>query len=191
MQDLDSPLEPRHELVTVSSPGTKSLCLILKDSDHGLNGFAICEPVDDLMAEQVGPCSLLEFVQGSFEEWFQLWRGIDRHGINEGRWFVCEVIAAVILVYIERLTFFFLDLENDLFSGSLRNCLKNMRWVAGVVIQPYPACCSQTRGRGAQMQGKIHLRTPLVLGLRSFVLQIGACRGLLPTKTSRLLIQLW
>jgi len=100
MQDLDSPLQPRHELAIVPSPGTKSLCLILKDIDHGINGFGICEPVDDLMAEQVGPCSLLEFVQGSFEEWFQLWRGTDGHGIDGGRWFVCEVIVAV----IQRLT---------------------------------------------------------------------------------------
>jgi hypothetical protein len=68
MQDLDSPLEPRHELAIVPSPSTKSLCLILKDIDHGINGIAIREAVDGLMAEQVGPCSLLEFVQGSFEE---------------------------------------------------------------------------------------------------------------------------
>jgi len=86
-------------------------------------------------------------------------------------------------------------LENDLFSASLRNCLLsnlNKRWVAGVWIQPYPARCSQARG--ARMRGKIHLRTaPLVMGVvwdSGQSSSIGAYHGLLPTKTSQLVIQL-
>jgi hypothetical protein len=40
----------------------------LKDVDDRVGRFAIHELVDDLMLDQAGPSSLLEFVQGSFEE---------------------------------------------------------------------------------------------------------------------------
>jgi hypothetical protein len=68
IQDINSALEPRHELSIVSSKVTESLCLLLKDVDDGVGSFAIYELVDDLMLDQVGPCTLLEFFQGSFKE---------------------------------------------------------------------------------------------------------------------------
>jgi len=38
------------------------------------------------MLKQVGPRSLLEFVQGDFEKRFELWIGIDGHGAErDGR----------------------------------------------------------------------------------------------------------
>jgi hypothetical protein len=54
--------------------------LLLKDVDDGVGRLAIYELVDDLMLNQAGPRSLLEFVQGGLKEGFQLWRGIERHG---------------------------------------------------------------------------------------------------------------
>ena len=68
IQDINRALEPRHELSIVSSEVTESFCLLLKDVDDGVGRFTIHELVDDLMLGQVGPCSLLEFIQGSFKE---------------------------------------------------------------------------------------------------------------------------
>ena len=55
MQDINSPLEPCHELAIVSSKVTESLGFLLKDIDDGVGRLAICEFVDDLMLGQVGP----------------------------------------------------------------------------------------------------------------------------------------
>ena len=59
--------------------------MLLKDVDDGVGRFAIYELVDDWMLYQVGPCPLLELVQGSFKERIELWRGVVRHGVGE-RW---------------------------------------------------------------------------------------------------------
>ena len=67
MQDIDSPLEPCHELAIVSSKGT-GMRFLLKNIDDGVGRLAIYEFVDDLMLEQVGPCSFFEFLQGDFKE---------------------------------------------------------------------------------------------------------------------------
>ncbi len=72
MQDINSPLQPCHELAIVSSKVTESLRLPLKDIDDGVGRFAIDKLVDYLMLKQVGPCSLLELIQGNFKECFQL-----------------------------------------------------------------------------------------------------------------------
>jgi hypothetical protein len=77
MQDINSPLEPCHELAIVSSKVTESLRLPLKDVNDGVGGFAIVKLVDYLMLKQVGPCSLLELIQGSFKEYFELYGGIN------------------------------------------------------------------------------------------------------------------
>ena len=68
----------------VSSKVTESLCLFLKDINDGVGGSASCEPGNDLILGQPGPRSLLELVQGSFEEGFQFWRGIDGPGVERG-----------------------------------------------------------------------------------------------------------
>ena len=62
--------------------------MFLKDIDDGLDRFAGYELVEDLMLNQVGLCSLLEFIQSRFKERSQLWRGMDRHG-DEG---TCRVV---------------------------------------------------------------------------------------------------
>jgi hypothetical protein len=88
MQDINSPLEPCHELAirVVSSKVTESLRFLLKDIDDGVGRLAIFEFVDDLMLEQVGPCSFFELFQRGFKEWFEFWRGIDGHGVGgDGR----------------------------------------------------------------------------------------------------------
>ena len=82
IHDINSPLEPPHELPIISSKVTESLCLLLKDVDDRVGRFAIDELIKDWMLDQVSPCSLLEFVQSGFEERFQLWRGIDGHGVE-------------------------------------------------------------------------------------------------------------
>jgi hypothetical protein len=48
-QDINSPLEPCHELAIVSSKVTESLCLPLKNVNNGVGGFAIDKLVDYLM----------------------------------------------------------------------------------------------------------------------------------------------
>ncbi len=68
MQDINSPLEPCHELAIVSSKVTESLRFLLKDIDDGVGRLAVYEFVDDLMLEQVGPCSFFELVQRGFKE---------------------------------------------------------------------------------------------------------------------------
>ena len=68
MQDINSPLEPYHELAIVSSKVTECLSFLLKDIDDGVGRLAIYEFVDDLMLEQVGPCSFFELLQGAFKE---------------------------------------------------------------------------------------------------------------------------
>ena len=55
MQDINSPLKPCHELAIVSSEVTEIQCFLLKDIDDGVGRLAICEFVDDLVLEQVGP----------------------------------------------------------------------------------------------------------------------------------------
>ena len=70
--------------------------MLLKDVDDGVGRSAIYELVDDLMLDQVGPCSLLEFVQGSFEERFELWRGIGRHGVERNnRTAIVQVVRQI------------------------------------------------------------------------------------------------
>ena len=68
MQDIDCPLDPYHELSIVSSKVTESLGFLLKDIDDRVGRLAIFEFVDDLMLEQVGPCSFFEHLQGGFKE---------------------------------------------------------------------------------------------------------------------------
>jgi hypothetical protein len=74
MQNINSPLEPCHEIAIVSSKVTKSLRLPLKNVNDGVGGFAIDKLVDYLMLKQVGPCSRRELIQGNFdfEECFEL-----------------------------------------------------------------------------------------------------------------------
>ena len=68
IQDIDSPLEPYHELAVISSKVTESLGFLLKDIDDGVGRLGIYEFVDDLMLAQVGTCSFFELVQCGFEE---------------------------------------------------------------------------------------------------------------------------
>ena len=68
MQDINGPLDPCHEPAIVSSKVTKGLGFLLKDIDDGVGRLAIFEFVDDLMLEQVGPCSIFELLQGGFKE---------------------------------------------------------------------------------------------------------------------------
>ncbi len=55
MQDINSSLEPCHELAVVPSKVTKSLGFLLQDIDDGVGRLTIYEFVDDLMLEQVDP----------------------------------------------------------------------------------------------------------------------------------------
>ena len=80
MQDMNGALDPLHEGGIVSLRGTQRLCFPLKDISDGLDRSAGYKLVEDLMLEQVGPCSILEFIQSSFKEGCQLLRGMDRHG---------------------------------------------------------------------------------------------------------------
>ena len=82
MQDINGLFKPLHEFSIASSKALECLCLLLKNVDDGVGRFAIDELVNDWMSYQVGPCSLLEFVQGRFKERLQLWRGIVRHGVE-------------------------------------------------------------------------------------------------------------
>ena len=68
MQNINSPLEPCHELAIVSSKVTESLGFLLKDIDDGIGRLANYEFVDDLMLEQVDPCSFFELPQRGFKE---------------------------------------------------------------------------------------------------------------------------
>jgi len=61
--------------------------LLLKDIEDGLDRLAGNKLVEDLMSEQVGACSILEFIQSGFKEGSQVLRGMDRHGdAVEDRW---------------------------------------------------------------------------------------------------------
>jgi hypothetical protein len=82
IQDINSSLERRHELSVVSLKVMQGLCLLFNDADDGVGRVAIYKLVNNLMLDQVGPCSLLKSVQGRFKEYFQLWKGIDRHGVG-------------------------------------------------------------------------------------------------------------
>jgi hypothetical protein len=98
MQDINSPLEPCHELAIVPSKVTE-MRFLLKDIDDGVGRLAIYEFVDDLMLEQVGPCLFFELLQGGFKEWFEVWGGIDGHGVGrDGRqlWYLGAVHQIVI-----------------------------------------------------------------------------------------------
>ena len=77
---MNGALDPLHEGGVVSLRGTQRLCFPLKDISDGLDRSAGYKLVEDLMLEQVGPCSILEFIQSSFKEGCQLLRGMDRHG---------------------------------------------------------------------------------------------------------------
>ena len=68
MQHIDSPLEPRHEPVVISPAVADGLGLFLQDVDDGVCRLAIYEFIDDLMLEQVGPCTLFELFQCGFKE---------------------------------------------------------------------------------------------------------------------------
>jgi len=68
MQDMNGPLDPLHEGGIVSLRGTQRLGLLLKDIDDGLDRSAGYKLVEDLMLEQVGPCSILEFIESGFKE---------------------------------------------------------------------------------------------------------------------------
>jgi hypothetical protein len=83
MKDMNGPLDPLHERAIVSWRRTQGLGFLLKDIEDGLDRFAGHDLVEDLMLDQVGPRSTLEFIQSCFKERSQLWRGMDRHG-NEG-----------------------------------------------------------------------------------------------------------
>jgi hypothetical protein len=48
MQDINSALEPHHELSIVSSKVTESLSLLLKDVDDGVGRFAISKAMSAL-----------------------------------------------------------------------------------------------------------------------------------------------
>jgi hypothetical protein len=82
MQDVNNPLNPHHELSIISPKVTESLGLLMKDIEDRVNRLTGSEPVEDLMLDQVGPCSALKFPQSSLEERIQLWRGIGRHGFE-------------------------------------------------------------------------------------------------------------
>jgi hypothetical protein len=51
IQDINSPLEPYHELAIVSSKVTESLGFLLEDIDDGVGRLAIYEFIDDSMLE--------------------------------------------------------------------------------------------------------------------------------------------
>jgi len=93
---MNGSLDPLHEGAIVSSRGTQSLGLLLNDIEDGFDRLAGYEVIEDLMSEQVGPCSVLEFIESGFEERSQFLRGIGRHGdedtcqIVEDRWGDCE-----------------------------------------------------------------------------------------------------
>jgi hypothetical protein len=82
IQDINSPLEPCHELSVVSSKVTISLGFLLKDIDDGVGRLATDEFVNDLMLEQVDPCPLFELLQRGFKKRFEFWRGIGGHGVG-------------------------------------------------------------------------------------------------------------
>jgi hypothetical protein len=102
IQDIDSPLEPCHELAIVSSKVMESLGFLLKDIDDRVGRLAIYEFVDDLMLEQVGPCSFFELFEGGFKEWFEFWGGIDGHGVGRGgRQLSAVIVEAVHQIVID------------------------------------------------------------------------------------------
>jgi len=86
MNDL---LDRLHEGAIVVLRGTQRLGLLVKDIEDGLDGLAGYELAEDLMLDQVCPCSVLEFIQSRFEEQSQLLRGMGRHG-DEGMCLVVE-----------------------------------------------------------------------------------------------------
>jgi len=96
MKEMNGPVDQLHEGAIVALRGTQRLGLLLKDSQDGLDRLAGYELVEDLMLDQVGSCSALEFIQSGFEEQSQLLRGMGRHGdegtclIVEDRWGDCE-----------------------------------------------------------------------------------------------------
>jgi hypothetical protein len=61
MESMNGPLEPGQDLAIISPKLVESLCLLLKDIEDGINRFAISELVDDLVLDQVSPCTVLEF----------------------------------------------------------------------------------------------------------------------------------
>jgi len=83
VKDMNGALDPLHERAIISRRGTQMLGLLLKDIEDGLDRFAGQELVEDLMLNQVGPYSILEFIESCFKERPQLWRGVDRHGDEE------------------------------------------------------------------------------------------------------------
>ena len=65
---MNSPFDPLHEGGIVSLRGAQRLGLLLKDVDDGLDRSAGYKLVEDLMLEQVSPCSILEFIESGFKE---------------------------------------------------------------------------------------------------------------------------
>src|SRR5712672_2837051 len=88
MKDMNGPLDPLHECAIVPERSTQRLGLLLKGIDDRIDGFTGYELGEDLMLDQVCPCSLLEFIQSRFKERSQLSRGLDRHGVES----VCLVV---------------------------------------------------------------------------------------------------
>jgi len=68
---MNGSLDPLHERAIVSL-STQRLGLLLKDIEDGLDRLAGYELVEDLVLDQVGPCSVLEFIQSGFKEESQL-----------------------------------------------------------------------------------------------------------------------
>jgi hypothetical protein len=58
---MNGPFEPGQDLAIISPELVESLRLLLKDIEDGINRFAISELVDDLVLDQVSPCTVLEF----------------------------------------------------------------------------------------------------------------------------------
>jgi len=91
MKDMNGPLDPLHEGVVVSYRGTQRLGLLLKDIEDRLDRSAGCEVVEDLMSDQVGACSVLEFIQSGLKEGCQLWRW--KASNKKGKWEITWVIS--------------------------------------------------------------------------------------------------
>jgi hypothetical protein len=88
MEDMNGPLDPLHEVSIVTWRGTQRPGLLLNDVEDGVNRLTGDELVKDLMLDQVGPGSLLEFIESGFKEISQLWRGMGRHGDEDTCLFV-------------------------------------------------------------------------------------------------------
>ena len=66
IDNTNGSFKPHHDFSIVSSKVTERMRLLLKDVGDGVGRFTVFELVNDWMLNQVGLCSFLEFVQGSF-----------------------------------------------------------------------------------------------------------------------------